>query len=77
MEKDKKEKEIKKKPGRPSKAEGGGERERSMSVSSVRSMDEYVKRKREKGEDGRRKEEDIFKRSRMTKDRRLGRRGFF
>lgn len=40
MEKDKKEKEIKKKPGRPSKAEGGGERERSMSVSSVRSMDE-------------------------------------
>lgn len=56
MEKDKKE-EIKKKPGRPSKAEGGGERERSISVSSVRSMNEYVKKKgrRERMEEGKRK----------------------
>lgn len=66
MEKDRKKKEIKRKPGRPSKAKGGGERERSASVSSVRSMDEYVKRKREEGEDGGRKEKDILKRSRMT-----------
>lgn len=66
MEKDRKKKEIKRKLGRPSKAKGGGERERSASVSSVRSMDEYVKRKREEGEDGRRKEKDILKRSRMT-----------
>lgn len=58
MEKDRKKKEIKRKPGRPSKAKGGEKRERS--VSSVRSMDEYVKRKREEGEDGGRKEKDIL-----------------
>lgn len=51
MEEDKKELGFKRKPGRPSKAEGMTERERSVSVSSVRSMDEYVKRKRvEEGE---------------------------
>lgn len=66
MEEDRKEKEIRRKPGRPSKAEEGVKRERSMSVSSVRSMDKYVKRKREEGEAGGRKEENIFKRSRMT-----------
>lgn len=65
MEEDRKE-EIKRKPGRPGKAKGGGERERSASVSSMRSMDEYVKRKREEEEDGGRKEKDILKRSRMT-----------
>jgi len=66
MEEDRKEKETKRKPGRPGKAEGVVERERSASVSSIRSMDEHVKRKREEGEEGRGKEEDIFKRSRMT-----------
>lgn len=35
-------------------------------MSSVRSMDEYVKRKRKEREDGGGKEEDIFKRNRMT-----------
>ncbi|EFN64892.1 hypothetical protein EAG_05339 [Camponotus floridanus] len=66
MEEDRKEKELKRKPGRPGKTEGRVGRERSVSVSSVRRMDEYVKRKEGEGEEEEGKEEDIFKRSRMT-----------
>ncbi|EFN65264.1 hypothetical protein EAG_12349 [Camponotus floridanus] len=68
MEEDKKEKETKRRQGRPRNkdAEGGVERERSVSVSSMRSMDEYVKRKRAEGEEGGGEEEDVFKKSRMT-----------
>lgn len=42
----------------------------------MRSTDKYVKRKREEREDGGRKEEDIFKRSRMT-EREKGVRSMF
>lgn len=35
-------------------------------MSSVKNMDEYVKRKREVEEGGTEREEDIFKKSRMT-----------
>jgi len=45
MEDDRMENENKRKPGRLCKVEGGGERERSASVSSVRSLDEYVEEK--------------------------------
>lgn len=67
MEEGGKDKKSKRKPGWPCKGKGISDRERSASVSSMRSMEEFVKRKREeRKERRRRKEEIIFKRNKLA-----------
>lgn len=61
-----KRKENKRKPGRSCKEEEVLGRERSASVSSVRSMAEFVKRKKEEVGNGNEREEKTFKRSKST-----------
>ena len=61
MEGNGKDKEGKEKPGRPFKAEGVLGRGRSASVSGIKNMDDFVKRRRE---EQRGEEEEICKRSR-------------
>ena len=58
----------KRRVGRPAKGEEKFKKERSASIGSVKAMEEYIKRRREREEEEKDGEErmEIFKRSRLT-----------